>query len=151
MVEFLLEQGANIDAIDSDLWTAMHYACARGHLALINLLKAQDTFKFYQLVQMKTNTSATCLHLAVQHGNRQSVEYILSQFHDDQRKTLINAQAEPFGTPLHIAGQQNDMFMSILLIVHDHFIRCRVSFDMYTSIERTLTYAQRFSNIYSLV
>jgi hypothetical protein len=54
---------------------------------------------------MKTNTKASCLHLAVQHGNIQSVEYILTEFHDDTLKILINEQAEPLGTPLHIAGK----------------------------------------------
>ncbi len=54
---------------------------------------------------MKTNTKASCLHLAVQDGNIQLVEYILTQFNDDTLKILINELAEPFGTPLHIAGR----------------------------------------------
>ncbi len=53
---------------------------------------------------MKTNINASCLHLAVQHGNTRSVEYILNEFHDNTLKILVNEQAEPFGTPLHIAG-----------------------------------------------
>jgi hypothetical protein len=54
---------------------------------------------------MKTTTKASCLHLAVQHGNIQSVKYILTEFDNDDFKILVNEQAEPFGTPLHIAGK----------------------------------------------
>ena len=53
---------------------------------------------------MKTNTNSSCLHLAVQHGNMQSVKYILTEFNQEDLKILINEQSEPFGTPLHIAG-----------------------------------------------
>ncbi len=59
---------------------------------------------FQKFIQMKTNINASCLHLAVQHGNTRSVEYILNEFHDNTLKILVNEQAEPFGTPLHIAG-----------------------------------------------
>ena len=54
---------------------------------------------------MKTNTDATCLHLAVQNGNIELVEYILTELTDTCMKICINEQAEPFGTPLHIAGK----------------------------------------------
>ncbi len=54
---------------------------------------------------MKTNTNATCLHLAVQNGNIQLVEYILIEYTSGDLKIFINEQAEPFGTPLHIAGK----------------------------------------------
>ena len=103
-MEFLIDQGAKIDATDSDGWTPMHYVCAKGHLDVIKLIKLREGLQFQRLIQMKTNTSASCLHLAVQHGNRQSVEYILKDFHGDALKTFINEQAEPFGTPLHFAG-----------------------------------------------
>jgi len=56
---------------------------------------------------MKTNTNATCLHLAVQNGNIQLVEYILIEYTSDDLKIFINEQAEPFGTPLHIAGKRS--------------------------------------------
>jgi hypothetical protein len=83
----------------------LHYACAKGQLDIIKLLKFKDEINFQKIIQMKTNTKASCLHLAVQDGNIQLVEYILTQFNDDILKILINELAEPFGTPLHIAGR----------------------------------------------
>jgi ankyrin repeat protein len=83
----------------------LHYACAKGHFDIIKLIKLKDEINFQKFIQMKTNTKASCLHLAVQHGNIQSVEYILMQVNDDTFKILVNEQAEPFGTPLHIAGK----------------------------------------------
>ena len=53
---------------------------------------------------MKTNIDASCLHLAVQHGNILSVKFILTELHGDALKASVNEQVEPFGTPLHIAG-----------------------------------------------
>jgi ankyrin repeat protein len=104
-VEYLIERGTKIDAIDADDWTPLHYACAKGHLNVIKFINLKETKNFQKFIRMKTNTSATCLHLAVQQGNVQSVEYILTEFHDEALKILVNEQAEPFGTPLHIAGK----------------------------------------------
>lgn len=55
---------------------------------------------------MKTNTQATCLHLSVQNGNHDLVRLILSEFNNDNGylNIFLNEEAEPFGTPLHIAG-----------------------------------------------
>jgi ankyrin repeat protein len=53
---------------------------------------------------MRTNMNATCLHLAVQNGNIELVEYILTEFTNEE----INQLAEPLGTPLHIAGNKDD-------------------------------------------
>lgn len=54
-----------------------------------------------EILQMKTNTDATCLHLAVQSNNIQLVEYLLI---NTEIKLLIHEQVEPLGTCLHIAG-----------------------------------------------
>jgi len=78
----------------------MHYACAKGHLDIIKLINLKENF-----LQMKTNTNSTCLHLAVQNGNIQLVEYILTKFTYENMKLIINQQSQPFGTPLHIAGK----------------------------------------------
>jgi ankyrin repeat protein len=85
----------------------MHYACAKGHLNIVELINSREKFLFQKLLQMKTNTDGTCLHLAVQNGNIQLVEYILTQFSKDHLKSFINQQAKPLGTPLHIAGKDS--------------------------------------------
>jgi ankyrin repeat protein len=110
IVEYLIEKGAKIDAFDADNWTPLHYACAKGHLDIIKFIKSNNEILFQRLIQIKTNTQqASCLHLVVQHGNIPSVEYILNEISNEILKILINEQAQPFGTPLHIAGKYNSM------------------------------------------
>jgi len=95
----------------------MHYACAKGHLDIIKLINSKEKFYFQKFVQMKTNTNSTCLHLAVQNGNIQLVEYILTKFTYENIKLIINQQSQPFGTPLHIAGKHSiDFYKYIFLI-----------------------------------
>ncbi|CAF2395150.1 unnamed protein product [Rotaria sp. Silwood2] len=118
IVEYLIEHNAEIDPIDADKWTPLHYACAKGHLDIIKLINSKDKIKFRKLIQMQTNTQATCIHLAVQHGNIESVEFILSEFNGDDLKTLLNEQIETFGTPLHIAAKFCDPSMLNLLYHH---------------------------------
>ncbi|CAF4155628.1 unnamed protein product [Rotaria socialis] len=115
IVEYLIECGAKIDAIDADECIPLHYACAKGHLDIIKLIKSKDEINFQKFVQMKTNAKATCLHLAVQHGNTLSVQYILSEFHGDALEMLVNDKIESFGTPLHIAAKFCDPSMINLL------------------------------------
>lgn len=83
----------------------MHYACAKGYLNIIKNFHIKLKYDFVEFLQMKTNKNSTCLHLAVENGNIQLVEFILEKFSNDKIKLLINQQAEPFGTPLHIAGR----------------------------------------------
>ncbi|CAF0926376.1 unnamed protein product [Rotaria sp. Silwood1] len=119
IVEYLITHNAQIDVFDGEKWTPLHYACAKGHLDIIKLIKSKDEIKFQQRIQMKTNTQATCLHLAVQQGNIESVEYILNEFNSDVLKTIVNEQIEPFGTPLHIAAKFCDPSMLDLLYNHE--------------------------------
>ena len=105
IVEYLIEKGAKIDTFDADNWTPLHYACAKGQLDIIKYIKLKDENIFQKLIKMKTNTQASGLHLAVQHGDIQTVEYILNEVQEQTLKILINEQSEPFGTPLHIAAK----------------------------------------------
>ncbi|CAF0925386.1 unnamed protein product [Adineta ricciae] len=116
IAEYLIEEGSQIDACDADLWTPLHYACSKGHLDIIKLYKSKARHdKFQQLIQMKTNTNMSCLHLAVQHDNMSIVEYILAEIDDDILKILINEEDESFGTPFHIAARFCDPSMLNLL------------------------------------
>jgi ankyrin repeat protein len=101
----LVEQGTRIDATDADGWTPLHYAAARGHLDVIRFIRERSSSRFQQLVCQKTKTGANCLHLSVQHGNRQSVEFMLNDFPSAQHKALLNEQVASFGTTFHIAGR----------------------------------------------
>ena len=82
----------------------MHYACLKGHLDIVKFIQAKDKINFQRFIQMKTNTNASCLHIAVQYDNIELVEYILHQINNDILKILINEQTNSFETPLHIAG-----------------------------------------------
>ena len=75
------------------------------YLNIIKFFHTKIKYDFVEFLQMKTNTNSICLHLAVQNGNIQLVDYILEKFSNNKIKLLINQQAEPFGTPLHIAGK----------------------------------------------
>ncbi|CAF0870230.1 unnamed protein product [Adineta steineri] len=115
IAEYLLEQGAKINAEDADNWTPLHYACAKGHIDIIKLIKSKEKLNFENFIEMKTNTGASCLHLAVQNGNTQTVKYILTEFNSSALKELLNEQVESFGTPLHIAAKFCDPSMLDLL------------------------------------
>lgn len=105
VVDYLLKHDAEIDALDVDDWTPVHYACSRGHLELLRLIQSTKADNFRALLRKATNTNATCIHLAVQSGNVDLVKYILSAFTDEVLPRLLNEQEEPLGTPLHVAGQ----------------------------------------------
>lgn len=105
IVEYLIDKGAQIEVMDEENYTPLHYACAKGHLDVIKYLQSKDPILFPKLIQIKSNTNASCLHIAVQHRDIILVEYILKQFEHDVLKKLTNERAEPFGTPLHIAGK----------------------------------------------
>lgn len=94
-----------IDAVDVDQWTPLHYACAKGHLDVVQLIYSKEKLLFQKLLELKTNTDATCLHLAVQNGNVQLVEYILTTYTNTDLTEFINKLTEPIGTALHIAGK----------------------------------------------
>ncbi|CAF1088242.1 unnamed protein product [Adineta steineri] len=115
IVEYLMEQNAEIDAMDADEWIPVHHACIKGHLEIIKLIHLKQKLKFQELLEMKTNTDATCLHLAVQSGNIELVEYILTEYTDNDLKYFINEQTEPMGTALHIAAKFCDRSMLKLL------------------------------------
>ncbi|UJR21124.1 hypothetical protein I4U23_024224 [Adineta vaga] len=118
IVEYLLEQKVEIDVLDVDHWTSMHYACARGHLEVVKLIHSKEELIFQDLLEMKTNTNATCLHLAVQNGNIELVDYILNTYTGDDLIVFINEHTEPLGTALHIAAKVCDPLVIDLLYQH---------------------------------
>ena len=105
IVEYLIDKGAQIEVVDEENYTPLHYACAKGHLDVIKYLQSKDRTLFQKLIQMKSNTKASCLHIAVQNRDIALVEYILKQFDQEVLKKLTNERAELLGTPLHIAGK----------------------------------------------
>ena len=115
IVEYLIEHGAEIDELDGDDWTPLHHACAKGRLDVVRFMKMNAPKTFAELLPTKTNTEATCLHLAVQCGDVELVEFILDQFTEETLRRLINEQVEPLGTPLHISGESRRvLFISLL-------------------------------------
>lgn len=117
IVQYLIEKDAKIDAADDDNYMPLHYACAKGHLEIIKFIQSKVQTVFQKLIRARTNTKASCVHLAVQYGSISSVEYILNAFSGDQLKIVVNEQAEPFGTPLHIAGISTILIAMIFFFI----------------------------------
>ncbi|CAF1027311.1 unnamed protein product [Adineta ricciae] len=115
ILEYLIEHEVEIDATDVDHWTSLHYACSKGHFDVVKLIHSKAKSNFQDLLKMTTNTNTTCLHLAVQNGNIQLVEFILKEYTNDDLKLFINEQTEPLGTALHIAAKLCDPEMIDLL------------------------------------
>jgi ankyrin repeat protein len=105
IAEYLIDHGAKLDSIDTDNWTAIHHACAKGHLHIVQFIYARDKDNLLEYLDMRTSTNVTCLHLAVQSGHFNLVAFILDCFTDDMLTNRINECVELCGTPLHIAGR----------------------------------------------
>lgn len=68
----LLEQDVDIDCISAEGETALHYACAKGFLHLINALLRKGAN-----LHVKNGEGKVPLHLAVEGGNKPLIEGLL--------------------------------------------------------------------------
>ena len=93
VVEYLVNQKADIDAKDKDDLTPLHYAAENGHLSVVEYLVNQKAD-----INVKAKEDWTPLHYAANNGHLSVVENLFIQ------KADINAQASgyPSGTPLII-------------------------------------------------
>ncbi|MBS4168377.1 ankyrin repeat domain-containing protein [Parachlamydia sp. AcF125] len=98
VVQFLLDQGADVKKLDSSQNNALHHACQsqRDGVDIVPILLEYDS----TFMQAKNSDSQTPLHLAALAGNEKNVEYLLGQNAD---QTKLDQQDREGNTPLHLA------------------------------------------------
>jgi len=107
-VQSLLGRHANVNAVDSDNRTPLHYASRRGHLSCVELLLDRQAN-----VNAANNASNSPLHYAAANGHQFCVELLLD------RQANVNAASSASETPLHYAARQGHRECVELLIDYD--------------------------------
>ncbi|MBS4168301.1 HEAT repeat domain-containing protein [Parachlamydia sp. AcF125] len=98
IVNFLLEQGADVKKLDSLQNNALHHACQsqKDCADLVYILLRYDS----TLIEAKNSEDQTPLHLAALTGNAKSMEYLLGQL---AVQAKLGHQDKEGNTPLHLA------------------------------------------------
>ncbi|MBS4168302.1 HEAT repeat domain-containing protein [Parachlamydia sp. AcF125] len=98
IVQFLLEQGADVKKLDSLQNNALHHACQskKDCEDLVRILLQYEP----ALMEAKNGDGQTPLRLAALTGNEKSVEYLLGQFAVGAK---LDHQDKDGNTPLHLA------------------------------------------------
>jgi ankyrin repeat protein len=105
IVDHLLEQGANINAIDAERWTPLHHAISKkdGTIARILIEKGAN-------VKAKNTEKETPLHCAAASGLDDIAELLLD------KGAVIGAVTNTKRTPLHYSTSAGHLVVSQLLI-----------------------------------
>lgn len=100
----LVERGANVNYLNKDRVTPMHAAASRGHLRVMQYLKAQRAYLHPRTVQ-----NWTPLHHAVRFGHQNVVSYLLAN------RSPLNLRTRTGQTVFDIAKGTRDVAMLNLL------------------------------------
>jgi ankyrin repeat protein len=106
MVRMLVEAGADIDTLDLDGNSALHFAARNGNVEMLRLLKAAGSW-----LHTSGKGGHTALHFAVFMGRAPAVREVLSW-----RAIDVNAKGNQRMTALHIAAASGFLEVAELLI-----------------------------------
>ncbi|HWH70940.1 MAG TPA: ankyrin repeat domain-containing protein, partial [Candidatus Sulfotelmatobacter sp.] len=105
VAQFLLANGAAVNAKDIGRWTPLHLAARSGHKAMVELLLSHQAE-----VQAANSTGATPVHLAAQKGFQSVLEVLLAH------QASVNARTADGETPLHFAAANGHLQIATLLL-----------------------------------
>jgi hypothetical protein len=96
MVKYLVEQGLEINSVDTYSRSALHYAAKNGQIEMVKYLVEQGL-----KIDSVDNYNKSALHDAVVYGQTEMVKFLYKEIKMD-----VNAKSA-FGTPLGIAIRNN--------------------------------------------
>ena len=106
-VKWLIEKGVNINTLDSQGFSPLHWAIGKGNFELVELL-----LKHGADINLKAADTTTPLHIAVQRSHTQIVDLLLCYGAD------VNVVTSDGNTPLHWAAKKNTLEIIELLLNH---------------------------------
>lgn len=102
LIMLLLNSGADINSIDQNGMTALHWAAARDRVAIITHVIQRNN---YELILKQNTRGNTALHEAVEHTNFAAINTLASVHHG----VLLHIQNHQQNTPLELMKvSQND-------------------------------------------
>jgi len=104
VVARLLREGVAPDAYRDVVYggTPLHFAAARGHAAVVDLLARAGG---QRLLLLPLKNGCTCLHLAAEKGHLDVVRALLEAVTPEERQGFLKKRAENGSTCLHFAAR----------------------------------------------
>jgi len=116
VVEYLVNQKADINAKDKNDWTPLHYAAQKGHLSVVEYLVNQKAD-----INTKDEDNKTPLHYAARYGHLSVVEYLVNHGAD------IHEMNSCLGTSHIISDSNIAEFLKTMQIRNERvFDACKV-------------------------
>ncbi|CAF0981259.1 unnamed protein product [Didymodactylos carnosus] len=106
IVQLLIDSGAQVDAVDKNYCTPLHYCLQQQLNNSINMKSA--TVQEYIEMQDKNNNTALCL--AAEHGCEETVKILL------KNKAQRNARGKEFYQPIHLAAKSGNVRVLEILL-----------------------------------
>lgn len=108
-----------IDPMKTDLsgWNIAHYASMSGRLLILELIDKKQTLR--SLITKETKWNKTCLHIACEHANVSTVQFLVAKF-----PTLLNCEDYLNWNALHYAAKGGSLEILEYLIENGLEIGC---------------------------
>ncbi|XP_048242568.1 serine/threonine-protein phosphatase 6 regulatory ankyrin repeat subunit B-like isoform X4 [Haliotis rufescens] len=97
IMDFLLDNGAEITQEDKEGSIPLHYACSTGCLEMVNLLIAKGKSEIVTMVEKKAMGGNTCLHIAIENGHEGIIQKLL------QNDSKVLVARDDGMLPVHLA------------------------------------------------